>query len=257
MNITRLELLSADLEAQRDFYADVLELPVNSIPSALEVKAGETDLVFKQAWSDFVGTYHFAFNIPENQFHAAKEWIFGRVPLLRDDSGQEEFESKSWNSDSIYFLDAGGNVLEFIARHNLKNALNGDFGSQQILNVSEIGLPSEDVVGLANELCTKLGISVFMQEPNESFTHVGDDNGLFILPAKDRIWKPDSGVPATLLPINVWGEANGKKWEVRGVPYEMSAGNHNPTRMMERFWEAHDLIVQFKDELRHRRVRDA
>ena len=31
---------------------------------------------------------------------------------------------------------------------------------------------------------------------------------------------------------------------VRGVPYEISAGNHRPTRMMERFWEAHDLIVK-------------
>jgi alkanesulfonate monooxygenase SsuD/methylene tetrahydromethanopterin reductase-like flavin-dependent oxidoreductase (luciferase family) len=31
---------------------------------------------------------------------------------------------------------------------------------------------------------------------------------------------------------------------VRGVPYEMSAGNHRPTRMMDRFWEAHDLIVK-------------
>ena len=31
---------------------------------------------------------------------------------------------------------------------------------------------------------------------------------------------------------------------VRGVPYEMSAGNHRPTRMMERFWEAYDLILK-------------
>src|SRR5438128_2726302 len=31
---------------------------------------------------------------------------------------------------------------------------------------------------------------------------------------------------------------------VRGVPYEISAGNHRPTKMMERFWEAHDLIVK-------------
>ncbi|MBI3301793.1 MAG: LLM class flavin-dependent oxidoreductase [Deltaproteobacteria bacterium] len=31
---------------------------------------------------------------------------------------------------------------------------------------------------------------------------------------------------------------------VRGVPYEISAGNHRPTRMMERFWEAHDLILK-------------
>lgn len=221
MNIRRLELLSADLWVQRDFYADVLDLPVILTSSSLEVKAGATDLIFKQAWSDFEGAYHFAFNIPENRFHAAKKWISSRAPLLRDSNGQEEFQSESWNSDSLYFLDAGGNVLEFIARHNLKNAVDEDFASPQILNVSEMGLPSEDVVSLANELCTKLGISVFMQEPNENFTPVGDDNGLLILPAKDRIWKPDSGVPAKLLPVRVWGEANDKEWEVRGVPYKI------------------------------------
>ena len=98
----------------------------------------------------------------------------------------------------------------------------GDFDSRQILNVSEIGLPSEDVVGLANELCTRLGLSVFMQQPNENFTPVGDDNGLFILPVKDRIWKPNSGVPAKLLPVKVKGRANGKEWEVRGYPLDYS-----------------------------------
>ena len=31
---------------------------------------------------------------------------------------------------------------------------------------------------------------------------------------------------------------------VRGVPYEISAGNASPLRMSERFWEAHDLILK-------------
>ena len=31
---------------------------------------------------------------------------------------------------------------------------------------------------------------------------------------------------------------------VRGVPYEISAGNHSPAHMHERFWEAHDLILK-------------
>jgi alkanesulfonate monooxygenase SsuD/methylene tetrahydromethanopterin reductase-like flavin-dependent oxidoreductase (luciferase family) len=31
---------------------------------------------------------------------------------------------------------------------------------------------------------------------------------------------------------------------VRGVPYEISAGNASPIRMSERFWEAHDLILK-------------
>ena len=160
---------------------------------------------------------------PENQYQAAKQWITSRIPLLRDKAGQEDFESKSWDSTSLYFLDAAGNVLELIARHNLKNSAGGDFTSSQILNVSEIGLPSEDVVGLADQICTKLGLSVFKQEPNETFTPVGDDNGLLILPIKDRIWMPDSGVPAKLLPVSVRGESNGREWEVRGVPYEIVA----------------------------------
>lgn len=221
MNILYLELSAKELKAQRDFYADVLELPVELDSSTLRVKAGKTDLTFTQAPTEFDDAYHFAFNVPENQFHAAKEWISSRIPLLRDESGQDEFESKSWNSHSVYFKDAVGNVLEFIARHNLKNAVDRDFDSQQILNISEIGLPSENVTKFAHELCTRLGVAVFMQEPNETFTPVGDDHGLFILPIKDRIWIPNSGVPAKLLPVKVKGEANGRECEVRGVPYEI------------------------------------
>jgi catechol 2,3-dioxygenase-like lactoylglutathione lyase family enzyme len=221
MNITYLELSAKDLTAQSDFYANILELPVLLDSSTLEVKAGKTDLLFTQSPTEFDGAYHFAFNIPENQFRVAKEWISERIPLLLDENGQDEFESKSWNSHSVYFKDAAGNVLEFIARHNLKSAVDGDFDSRQILNISEIGLPSEDVIGFANELCTSLNLSVFMQEPNETFTPVGDDNGLLILPIKGRIWIPNSGVPAKLLPVKVTGDANGKKWEVHGIPYEI------------------------------------
>lgn len=223
MNITRLELLTTRLSIQKDFYQNILELPVILTSSNLEVKAGQTELVFTQAPADFDGAYHFAFNVPENQFHAAKTWISERIPLLRDESGRDEFNSESWNSDSVYFKDAAGNVLEFIARHNLKNAVNEKFNSQQILSISEIGLPSENVIEFANKLGTSLDLSVFRQEPNETFTPVGDDNGLFILPIKDRIWIPNSGVPAKLLPVRVEGEANGKEWKVRGVPYEILA----------------------------------
>ena len=221
MLITRLELLTADLTVQRNFYVDVLDLPVNLTSSSLEVKVGDTDLVFRQAWSDFDSAYHFAFNIPENQFQAGKHWISSQIPLLQDESGKEVFESQSWNSDSVYFKDAAGNVLEFIARHNLRNAIEGEFDSTHILNISEIGLASEDVVGFANELCTRLGVSPFMQEPNENFTPVGDDHGLLILPSRGRIWIPNSGVPAELLPVRVLGNTNGREWEVRGVPYEI------------------------------------
>jgi hypothetical protein len=223
MNIQKLELLSVDLPAQRDFYVNILELPTELGSSGLLVQAGWTELLFKQAPSDFEGAYHFAFNIPENQFQSAKKWITERISLLYDKSGKEDFESKTWNSDSIYFLDAAGNVLEFIARHPLQNGVDGSFNSRHILNVSEIGLPSEDVIQFGKELCAGLGVSVYKQEPNENFTPVGDENGLLILPVRDRIWMPDSGVPARLLPICVQGSSNNRSWEVRGVPYEIQS----------------------------------
>lgn len=217
MNIHTLELLSADLIAQENFYANILGLSTSVTSRGLLVKAGDSEILFSQAPEGFVGAYHFAFNIPENQYQAGKKWISDRLLLLKDKSGKEDFASDNWNSDSLYFLDAAGNVLEFIARHNLQNAAEGEFGSKSILNVSEIGLPSENVIELANQLCTRLGLSVYKQEPNETFTPVGDENGLFILPVKGRIWMPDSGVPAKLLPVKVSGEG----WEVRGVPYEI------------------------------------
>ena len=221
MNIQKLELLSVNLQRQREFYASLLELPAELTSSGLTVKVGATEILFRQASSDFAGAYHFAFNIPENQYQSAKKWITRRLSLLHDKGGKEDFESESWNSDSIYFLDADGNVLEFIARHSLQNRAEGNFDSRHILNVSEIGLPSENVIKFANELCTRLGLSVYKQEPNESFTPVGDEDGLFILAIKDRIWVPDSGVPARLLPIQIAGRVNGRDWEISGVPYEI------------------------------------
>ena len=49
MNITRLELLTVDLQAQKAFYLNVLELPVKISEAGLEVKAGNTDILFTQA----------------------------------------------------------------------------------------------------------------------------------------------------------------------------------------------------------------
>ena len=221
MNIQKMELLAVDLVAQRDFYVNILELPTELGSSGLLVQVGKTEILFEQAPSDFTGAYHFAFNIPENQFRSAKNWLTRRTSILHDKSGKEDFESKSWNSDSIYFLDAAGNVLEFIARHTLQNGVEGDFNSRQILNVSEIGLPSENVIEFANELCARLGLSVYNGEANEIFTPVGDEEGLLILPVRDRIWMPDSGVPARLLPIRVLGRTDRREWEISGVPYSI------------------------------------
>ncbi len=221
MNIISIELATNDLQAQRDFYSNLLELPVELSSERLKVQAGKTTLVFTQADFGFDGAYHFAFNIPENQIQAAKEWLSKKIDLLYDENRLDVFDFSNWNAHSLYFKDAAGNILEFIARHDLKNSAEGDFDGSQILSVSEIGLPSEDVIAFAKQLCERMNLSVFHGEPSATFTPVGDDHGLFILPSVNRIWYPNTGVPARLLPIKMKVESNGREFEIRGVPYEI------------------------------------
>ncbi|MBI3152003.1 MAG: hypothetical protein HYZ21_07725 [Chloroflexi bacterium] len=221
MFIRRLEILTLDLVAQKEYYASLLELPVRLEGDSLFVQAGKTDLVFTQAPVHWVGQYHFCFNVPENKFEQAKAWLSAKTSLLQDDKGNDEFKSPTWNATSLYFKDAAGNILEFIARHDQKNAVETPFNSGHILQVSEIGLPSKDVISFAKELCEKLGVSVYKQEPNETFTPIGDEDGLLILPIENRIWYPNTGVPARMLSVKVDLEVNGKQFKLSGVPYEI------------------------------------
>ena len=103
MKITYLELPAKDLQIQKAYYSDVLGLHVKASAIELKIQVGKTELVFTQADPHFDGAYHFAFDIPENQFNAAKAWIESRQSLLRDVEGKDEFASESWNSHSVYF----------------------------------------------------------------------------------------------------------------------------------------------------------
>jgi len=221
MFIQRLELLTSNLAAQLEYYQTVLQLPAEMNMDMLSVQAGRTQLSFKQAAAGWEGQYHFCFNIPENQFAESKKWLASRTALLQDEHGRDEFQSESWNSNSLYFKDADGNILEFIARHDQRNASDSPFDSSQILQVSEIGLPSRDVISFARELCDQLGVSVYRQEAAETFTPIGDEDGLFILAVEDRIWYPNSGVPAKLLDIKLDFEANGVNYNLSALPYQI------------------------------------
>lgn len=221
MKITRLRLRTPNLPAQKEFYSTLLELPARQAGDILHIQAGQSGLIFTPAPQDWAGAYHFCFNIPKDSFSAAKEWISARLPLLKDDNGNDEFHSNTWNADSLYFKDPAGNILEFIARHDIATTLNSPFSGRAILSVSEIGLPSKNVIAFAEELCRKLSLSAYKQGFNETFTPLGDEHGLLILPVENRIWYPNTGVPAKLLEVQVDLEANGNAFQIRGVPYEI------------------------------------
>lgn len=200
MQIGRVTLASRNLEAQRHFYGEVLGLPSTMTPEgALQVLVGSSQLLFRldESVQPF---YHIAFNIPTNQIEAAVAWADGRFELLPS-GGQVISHSTSWNSDGYYFYDPDGNIMELIARHTLANATEAPFGPEQILCVSEVGLPVADVPGTVDLFAAKLALPEY--DCNRvSFNAMGDEQGLFIVVIEGRNWFPTQ-TPAKPLPVTI------------------------------------------------------
>jgi catechol-2,3-dioxygenase len=88
--------------------------------------------------------YHFAFNIPSNQVESALEWLNKKVDIILDADKQSITQFEDWNAQAIYFYDNNGNILEFIARRDLKDNSSEDFSRNLIRCISEIGLVSNE-----------------------------------------------------------------------------------------------------------------
>ena len=84
-------------------------------------------------------------------------WLKQRVEILRD--GNYEIQNfDSWNARAIYFYDEDKNIVEFIARKNLKNENQGEFDSDSLLEISEIGVSVNDINPIYNSLAKIVNI---------------------------------------------------------------------------------------------------
>jgi len=217
MRITHLTLPSSDPEACLAFYRDVLQLPVEGTVvrvgwTEVEVVRGSAAPVSSETegrptpQGDQAGrAIHLAFNIPPQRFDAACDWLARRALILRDASGTERFELGGvWQSRSVYFAGPHDAVLELIARNALLSpcAVEGEFHGTEIVCVSEVGLPTRDVLHLSTALKRDLGIESF-GEPSEGFSPLGDDEGLFIVVDEARSWFPEGRLLPTALGVRV------------------------------------------------------
>jgi len=202
MHILHLQLATTALEQQHAFYTQVFGFPVISTTAdAITLQVGASQLTWTQATDPLPGSYHFAFNIPTNQFAAAKRWLHQQVGLLTDATGADEFYSEDWNADMLYFSDPAGNIMELIARHTLANASELPFSRPSILNISEIGVAAEDVPHEVAVIRHQTGAPIYNEPGSDTFTPVGDEHGLLIVVQRGRVWFPDTGKPAEHLPI--------------------------------------------------------
>ena len=203
MKLFELCLKTGDLAAARHFYHDVLNLPIlEQTAQVLALQAGVTRLVFEYV-PDWQGKYHFAFNIPENQITEAVAWISAKAPLATLNDKIIFNSSVRWNAHMVYFYDPAGNILEFIARHDLRNAASEPFSQWSILSISEIGLATGNVQQTVQWLCDTLGLTVYDGAGSDTFSAVGDEHGLLIVAREGRIWYPETGISAGLHPVDV------------------------------------------------------
>src|SRR5262245_51577371 len=194
--IRRLELASsAPLADLKEFYHRLLGLPVvEEKPGRLTIDAGRTRITFVTAAAgDAKPFYHFAFNIPENKILAAHQWQKQRTPLLpipktlRDPKYPDDVVDYShWNAHSIFFFDPAGNVVEYIARHDLQNAARGEFNSADILYASEIAFVVDDVAATAAKLREMAGVELY-KGASDQFAAVGDEHGLLLVMKRGRV----------------------------------------------------------------------
>ena len=223
-------LTSVSLDKMKAFYSGKLGLQlIRETKSEIHFQAGDSSLTFVKIQSQDSPWYHFAFNIPENKLRLALQWQANKTAIIptplraRDAKYPEKVRHfPHWNAHSIFFYDPAGNLLEYIARHDLKNAQKGAFSSKDLLNISEIAFVVDDQHETAKLFHQELGLDVYPKGQTRWWA-MGDENGLLLAIPK-RIWGENTAQPKRFKIYKTEATIYGSKplqIQVKGYPYEV------------------------------------
>jgi catechol-2,3-dioxygenase len=193
MQINELTLTTANPEELKKFYSEELgfkEIEASTATDGFSFQAGYTRINFVPGDKD--ARYHFAFNIRPDQLPDVMKWMeHHKIDLLDNEKGDGKIvDFPAWRAKSVYFFDAGGNIVEFIARAAIAPAGNAPkFSAQSICGISEIGIVCDDVASMRQWIETAHGVESFTRQHNtDEFSALGDDEGLLLLVPKGRPW---------------------------------------------------------------------
>ncbi len=201
MRILDLKISCNKPEEQRQFFTQALGLNcTEQDDQAFSLQIGYSRLTFEKS-AQFT-PYHLAFRIPSNRDQQALEWLRERVSLLAHE-GSELIDFKNWNAKSMYFKDPDGNILEFIAHRNLQENSETDFNANALIAVTEIGLATNQLATVTEEIIHSTGIQSFGGDPSV-FRPLGNEQGLLIcVDRTKKRWFPsdDKAFPSSFQAI--------------------------------------------------------
>lgn len=188
MHIKELKIYTSKLNEQIEFYSEVLGLAIEKqSDDSVSFKIGKSLFIIENRANST--PYHFAFNIPPNKEHEALKWLKERVEILKD-GDNEIIDFYDWNAKAIYFYDADKNIVEFIARKNLKYTGDKNFDKNSLIEISEIGVPLNNIEPALAVLSAQLGLKIY-DGGMDRFCAIGSENGLFICINKNsKDWFP-------------------------------------------------------------------
>ncbi len=203
MKINRLEIKTGNLNAQLQFYRDILGLETTGLnENSFEVIIGYSVLKFISS-KNFT-PYHIAIHIPNKQEEKSLAWLKNRLEILKNE-GEEIVDFPAWNARSVYFYDADDNIMEFISRRNFLTPESGEFSEKSLVGIAEIGLPTANIREKF-ELLNKHFLLEKFDGDFEVFCAMGDDIGLLItidknkkdwFPTNDRAFSSDISIEFT------------------------------------------------------------
>src|SRR5690625_1718258 len=178
-------LYTNQLKELRRFYMNILELNItDETEEAFSIDIGTSKLTFKQ--SDKPCFYHYAINIPGNQFSMLKHRIKERIPLNRE-RGIDEVYFSSFDADSMYFEDPAGNIIELIGRRKRDLFGNPTF-AESFFNISEVGIVSAHLDDLSEEF-QDIGLPLRGTEISyDSVNFFGREESFIVLVPPERKW---------------------------------------------------------------------
>ncbi|MFK7808905.1 MAG: VOC family protein [Saprospiraceae bacterium] len=194
MIIKELEILTSKLEEQTTFYTKTLDLDiVDQTNNSTSFKIGHSILKLKQ--SEKFTPYHYAINIPSNQENEALAWLKERVDVLLYDNHEIQYFD-FWNAYAIYFYDKDNNIVELIARRSLEHHSTESFSRKSLLEICEIGLPTDNIRRDFDILHEETNIPLHSGNV-ERFCAAGGEHGLFIMINKEvkKEWFPTQDEP--------------------------------------------------------------